>query len=98
MCNGGKVVLTFVHWSTRFTSSQGPPGLGYSPTNAAVWPLQAGKVTVKGLLLMAVARDVMSYASYQTSGRWNIWCYVTVYGISQTDRRCFPDPQDPGQD
>ena len=79
MCNGEKETLTFVHWSHRCTGSQGPPGLGYGPPNAAVWPLRAGKAIARGFLPMAVARDVMSYVSYQISGRWRMQCYITAY-------------------
>ena len=79
MCNGGKVVLTFVHWSTRFTGSQGPSGLGYGPLTAAVWLLWASKVIVVGLLPMAITQDVTSYASYRISGRWRIRYYITIY-------------------
>ena len=79
ICNGGKGVLNFVHQSTWFTGSQGPSGLGYGPPNAAVWLLWAGKAIIGGLLPMAIAQDVMSYASYQISGRWHIRCYITVY-------------------
>ena len=64
MCNGEKGTLTFVHRSHRCTGSQGPPGLGYGPLNAAVWLLQASKAIARGFLPTAVARDVMSYASY----------------------------------
>ena len=64
MCNGEKGTLTFVHWSHQCTSSQGPPGLGYGPSEAVVWPLQAGKAIAEGFLPTAVARDVMSYVSY----------------------------------
>ena len=79
MCNGVKGTLTFVHWSTQCTGSQGPQGLGYSPPNAAVWLLQASKAIAGGLLPTAIARDVTSYASYRSSGRWRIWCYITIY-------------------
>ena len=63
-CNDGKEILTFVYQSTQFAGSQGPLGLGYGPPNAAVWLLRAGKVTVRSLLQMAIAQDVMSYTSY----------------------------------
>ena len=78
-CNGVKGTLTFVHQSTQCTGSQGPPGLGYSPPNATVWLLWAGKVIARGLPPTAVAWDMMSYTSYQISKRWHIWCYVTIY-------------------
>ena len=78
-CNGVKGTLTFVHQSTWCPGSQGPLGLGYSPPNAAVWWLRAVEAIARGLLQMAVARDMMSYASYRISGRWCIWCYVTIY-------------------
>ena len=58
--------LTFMHWHTRCTSSQGPLGLGYGPPKAVVWLLWAGKAIAGGLLPTAVARDVMSY---RISGR-----------------------------
>ena len=64
MCNGEKGILTFVHWSNRCTGSQGPPGLGYGPQKAIVWPPQAGKAIAEGFLPMAVAQDVTSYVSY----------------------------------
>ena len=79
MCNGGKGVLTFVHRSTWFTGSQGPLGLGYGPLTAMVWPLWADKVIIVGLLPMAGAQDMMSYASCRISGRWRIRYYITVY-------------------
>ena len=96
MCNGVKGILTFVYRSTLFTGSQGPPGLGYGPPHATVWPLQASKATVGGLLLTTVARDVMSYASYQISGRWCIWCYITIYIMYwQYKSGCNPVPGSP---
>ena len=79
MCNSVKGTLTFVHWSTQCTGSQGPPGLGYGPPNAAVWLLWAGKAIARGLSPMAVALDVTSYASYRISSRWHIRCYITIY-------------------
>ena len=81
MCNGVKGTLTFVHRSARCTGSQGLPGLGYGPPVAAVWLPRAGKAITGGLPPTAVARDVMSYASYRTTGRWHVWCYITVYVI-----------------
>ena len=40
---------------------------------------------------MAVAQDVMSYASYRISGRWHIWCYITIYVMYwQYKSRCNP--------
>ena len=73
-CNGVKGTLTFVHQSTWCPGSQGPPGLGYSPPNAVVWLLRACEAIARGLLPTAVARDVMSYASYRISSRWCIQC------------------------
>ena len=81
ICNGVKGTLTFVHRNAWCTSSQGPPGLGYGPPVATVWLPWAGKMIAGGLLPMAVAWDVTSYASYRTTGRWLVRCYVTVYVI-----------------
>ena len=79
MCNSEKGTLTFVHQSHQCTGSQGPLGLGYSPPKAIVWLLQAGKAIAEGFPPTAVAQDVMSYMSYQISGRWHIRCYVTIH-------------------
>ena len=96
ICNGEKVVLTFVHRSTQCTGSQGPLGLGYGPLIAMLWLLRAGKVTVMGLLPMAVTWDVMSYASYRISGRWRIWWYVTIYVMYRWYKSgCNPVPGSP---
>ena len=93
ICNGSKGVLTFVHWSTQCTGSQGPLGLGYSPPSVAVWLLWAGKVIVVGLLPTTVTWDVTSYASYRISSRWHIQCYVTVYVMyRQYKSGCNPVP------
>ena len=40
--------LTFMHPHTRYTSSQGLPGLGYGPPKAVVWLLWAGKAIAGG--------------------------------------------------
>ena len=79
ICNGVKGDLTFVHWSTWCTGSQGPSGLGYSPPSATVWLLRASKVIIVGLLSTTVTQDMTSDTSYRISGRWRIQCYVTVY-------------------
>ena len=63
------------------TGSQGLPGLGYGPPVAAVWLPQAGKAIAGGLLPTVVGRDMTSYASYWTTGRWHVRCYITVYVI-----------------
>ena len=80
-CNGVKGTLTFVHQSVQCTSSQGLPVLGYGPPVATVWLPQAGKAIARGLPPTAVARDVTSYVPYQTTGRWCVQCYVTIYVI-----------------
>ena len=67
--------------SAQCTGSQGLPGLGYSPAVATVWLPQTGKVIARGLLPMAVAQDMTSYASYWTTSRWCVRCYITVYVI-----------------
>ena len=96
ICNGEKGTLPFVHGSHRSTGSQGPPGLGYSPPDATVWLLQAGKAITRGFPPMAVARDVTSYASYRISGRWQMWCYVTVYVMYRWYKSsCNPIPGSP---
>ena len=95
-CNGVKGTLTFVHWNAQCTSSQGPPGLGYGPPVATVWLPWADKAIAGGLPPMAIAWDVMPYASYQTTGRWCVWCYVTVYIICWWYKSgCNPVPGSP---
>ena len=85
--------LTFMHWRTQCTSSQGPLGLGYGPPKAMVWLLQAGKAITRGLPPTAVAWDV---TSYQISGRWHTRRYVTVYVIyRQYKSGCNPVPGSP---
>ena len=79
MCNGVKGTLTFVHWNAWCTGSQGPPDLGYGPPVATVWLPWAGKAIAGGLPPTALAQDMMSYMSYQISGRWRVQCYVTIY-------------------
>ena len=61
--------LTFMHQKYQCTGSQGPPSLGYGPVITVVWLLWDGKASAGGFLPMAVARDVMSYASYRIPSR-----------------------------
>ena len=96
MCNGVKRTPTFVHRSARCTGSQGPPGLGNGPPVAAVWLPRAGKAITGGLPPTVVARDVMSYASYRTTSRWCVRCYITIYVIYwQYKSGCNPVPGSP---
>ena len=81
ICNSVTGTLTFVHSSARCTGSQGLPGLGYGPPVATVWLPRAGKAIARGLPPMAIARDVTSYSSYRTTGRWSVRCYITIYVI-----------------
>ena len=75
--------MTFPHWSNWCIGSQGLWGPGYGLISAAVCQLRAGKATTIGISPTAVAQDVMSYASYQISGRWCMRSCVTAYVIFQ---------------
>ena len=48
----------------RFTGSQGPSGPGYGPLTAYGMAIMGREAIASSFLPMAVAQDMMSYASY----------------------------------
>ena len=58
-----------MHRKYQCTSSQGPPGLGYGPLTVSGMAVTGQEAIIGGFPPMAIARDVMSYASYQIPGR-----------------------------